>query len=90
MEKILDDTRLVVQETHDSLHQHSMGCVLEESHSPDATCDRQACPEGSEEPAAKEISMSKDCKPDGATVHTISEDSPLGSSESSDHDNTDG
>ncbi|CAL5384762.1 unnamed protein product [Camellia sinensis] len=74
MEKILDDIRLVVQETHDSLHQHSMGCVLEESHRSDATCDRQACPEGSEEPVAKEISMSKDCKPDGATVHTISEE----------------
>ncbi|KAI7991832.1 Filament-like plant protein 4 [Camellia lanceoleosa] len=49
MKKILDDIRCVVQETQDSLHHHTMGCVFMESHCSDATCDRQACFEGTNE-----------------------------------------
>ncbi|KAL7175174.1 hypothetical protein ACSBR2_028889 [Camellia fascicularis] len=41
MKKILDDVRCVVQETQDSLHHQTMGCVFMESHCSDATCDRQ-------------------------------------------------
>ncbi|KAF5936928.1 hypothetical protein HYC85_024434 [Camellia sinensis] len=60
MKKILDDIRCVVQETQDSLHHHTMGCVFMESHCSDATCDRQACLEGTEVTEEKEMSLSKD------------------------------
>ncbi|KAI8003603.1 Filament-like plant protein 4 [Camellia lanceoleosa] len=57
MKKILDDIRYVVQETQDSLHHHTMGCVFMESHCSDATCDRQACFEGTEVTEEKEIEL---------------------------------
>ncbi|CAL5438544.1 unnamed protein product [Camellia sinensis] len=60
MKKILDDIRCVVQETQDSLHHHTMGCVFMESHCSDAICDRQACLEGTEVTEEKEMSLSKD------------------------------
>ncbi|XP_057490090.1 filament-like plant protein 4 isoform X2 [Actinidia eriantha] len=72
MENILDDIRRIVQETDDNLHQHSIGCVFEESHRSDATCENQARPEGAEVAAAKEISLSKDSELDRQTVHPIS------------------
>ncbi|CAL5349384.1 unnamed protein product [Camellia sinensis] len=59
MKKILDDVRCVVQETQDSLHHHTMGCVFMESHCSDATCDRQVCFEGTEVTEEKEMSLSK-------------------------------
>ncbi|PSR99604.1 Filament-like plant protein [Actinidia chinensis var. chinensis] len=72
MEKILDDIRRIVQETDDSLHQHSIGCVFEESHRSDATCESQVRSEGAEVAAAKEISLCKDSELDRQTVHPIS------------------
>ncbi|KAF7137921.1 hypothetical protein RHSIM_Rhsim07G0246200 [Rhododendron simsii] len=63
VEKILDDIRCAVQETHDNLHQRSMGC------------DRQACPEGTEVVAEeKEISLSEDRKSGIEMVHTITQE----------------
>ncbi|KAI7979045.1 Filament-like plant protein 4 [Camellia lanceoleosa] len=49
MKKILDGIRCVVQETQDSLHHHTMGCVFMESHCSDATLTEE-----------KEMSLSKD------------------------------
>ncbi|GFY86230.1 filament-like protein [Actinidia rufa] len=72
MENILDDIRRIVQETDDHLHQHSIGCVFEESHRSDATCESQACPEGAEVAAAKEIALCKVSELDRQTVHPIS------------------
>ncbi|CAL5415996.1 unnamed protein product [Camellia sinensis] len=71
MKKILDDVGCVVQETQDSLHHHTMGCVFMESHytmgcvfmeshCSDATFDRQACFERTEGTEEKEMSLSKD------------------------------
>ncbi|CAL5418447.1 unnamed protein product [Camellia sinensis] len=60
IKKILDDVRCVMQETQDSLHHHTMGCVFVESHCPDAIFDRQACFEGTEGTEEKEMSLSKD------------------------------
>ncbi|KAE9458632.1 hypothetical protein C3L33_09468, partial [Rhododendron williamsianum] len=63
VEKILDDIRCAVQETHDNLHQHSMGC------------DGQACPEGTEVVAEdKEVSLSEDSKSGVEMVHTINQE----------------
>ncbi|GMP81600.1 hypothetical protein CsSME_00036252 [Camellia sinensis var. sinensis] len=60
MKKILDDVRCVVQETQNSLHHHTMGCVFMESHCSDATCESQVCFEGTEVTKEKEMPLSKD------------------------------
>ncbi|THG06020.1 hypothetical protein TEA_014354 [Camellia sinensis var. sinensis] len=72
MKKILDDIRCVVQETQDSLHHHTMGCVFMESHCSDATCDRQACLEGTEVTEEKEMSLSKDSSINEELVAAVS------------------
>ncbi|KAI8015699.1 Filament-like plant protein 4 [Camellia lanceoleosa] len=72
MKKILDDVRCVVQETQDSLHHHTMGCVFMESHCSDATCDRQACFEGTEVIEEEEMSLSKDSSINEELVAAVS------------------
>ncbi|KAF5955056.1 hypothetical protein HYC85_007912 [Camellia sinensis] len=72
MKKILDDIRCVVQETQDSLHLHTVGCVFMESHCSDATCDRQACSEGTEVTEEKEMCLSKDSSINEELVAAIS------------------
>ncbi|KAL7200015.1 hypothetical protein ACSBR2_022177 [Camellia fascicularis] len=72
MKNILDDIRCVVQETQDSLHHHTMGCVFMESHYSDATCDRQACFEGTEVTKEKEMSLSKDSSINEELVAAVS------------------
>uniref|UniRef100_A0A5B7ABC4 Putative filament-like plant protein 4 isoform X1 n=1 Tax=Davidia involucrata TaxID=16924 RepID=A0A5B7ABC4_DAVIN len=72
IDKILENIKFVVQETHDNLHQHSVSCL--ESQCSDATCDRRACPEETEVTAEKEISLSQHSKPGAETVHTISQE----------------
>ncbi|GMQ02185.1 hypothetical protein CsSME_00048536 [Camellia sinensis var. sinensis] len=66
MKKILDDIGCVVQ------HHHTMGCVFMESHYSDATCDRQACFEGTEVTEEKEMSLSKDSSINEDLVAAIS------------------
>ncbi|GMQ01940.1 hypothetical protein CsSME_00048392 [Camellia sinensis var. sinensis] len=72
VKNILDDIRCVVQETQDSLHHHTMGCVFMESHYSDATCDRQACFEGTEVTEEKEMSLSKDSSINEELVAAVS------------------
>lgn len=72
--KILEEIKRVLQDTHDTLHQHSVSCVVEEIHCSDATCDRQACPEDAGVTAEREISLSQDCKPGTDTLHIISQE----------------
>ncbi|GMQ01459.1 hypothetical protein CsSME_00048103 [Camellia sinensis var. sinensis] len=72
MKKILDDIRCVVQETQDSLHYHTMGCVFIESHCSDATCDSQACLEGTEVTEEKEMFFSKDSSINEELVAAVS------------------
>ncbi|KAH7847657.1 hypothetical protein Vadar_028678 [Vaccinium darrowii] len=63
VEKILEDIRCAVQETHDNLHQHSTGC------------GSQACPKGAEVVAEdKEISLPKDNKSVVEMVHTVDQE----------------
>jgi len=57
VEKILEDIKSVVQETHDSLHQHPT-----DSH------------EGAEATSEKEGCLSKESKPNGETVQTVSQE----------------
>ncbi|KAF5962036.1 hypothetical protein HYC85_003245 [Camellia sinensis] len=59
-------------ETQDSLHHHTMGCVFMESHCSDATCDRQACFEGTEVIEEKEMSLSKDSSINEELVAAVS------------------
>ncbi|KAI8004094.1 Filament-like plant protein 4 [Camellia lanceoleosa] len=72
MKKILDDVRCVVQETQDSLHHHTMGCVFMGSHCSDATCDRQACFEATEVTEETEMSLSKDISINEELVAAVS------------------
>ncbi|KAA8537534.1 hypothetical protein F0562_027142 [Nyssa sinensis] len=72
IDKILENIKFVVQETHDNLHQHSVSCLG--SQCSDVTCDREACPEETEVIAEKEISLSQHSKPGAETVHTISQE----------------
>ncbi|XP_057503215.1 filament-like plant protein 4 isoform X2 [Actinidia eriantha] len=74
MEKILDDMRCVLQETHDSLHRHSMGCALEESRCSEARGYTQACPKGTEVTEEKEISLFQDSKSGAESVHPITKE----------------
>ena len=74
--KILEEIKRVLKDTHDTLHQHSVSCVVEEIQCSDAVCDRQACPEdaGVSVTAEKEISLSQYCKPGTHTLHVISQE----------------
>lgn len=72
--KILEEIKRVLQDTHDTLHQHSVSCVVEEIHCSDASSDRQACPEDACVTAEKEISLSQDCKSGNGTMHITSQE----------------
>uniref|UniRef100_A0A5B7AF11 Putative filament-like plant protein 4 isoform X1 n=1 Tax=Davidia involucrata TaxID=16924 RepID=A0A5B7AF11_DAVIN len=74
VEKILEDIKRVVQETHDNLHQDSVSCLFKEIHCSDAICNCQDCPEEAEVTAKMEISLSQDSKSGAETMHTISQE----------------
>lgn len=71
MGQILEDIKHAVEETHDTVNQHTIDCVPEDVHCSDATCDRQANPEDAGLTAEKEISLSQPAK---ETLHIIGED----------------
>lgn len=57
---ILDDIKHAIQETHDTLHQHTVSCISEDVHCSDAGCDdRQANPEDAGLTSEKEIALSQ-------------------------------
>lgn len=70
MGQILEDIKHAVEETHDTLNQHTINCIPEDVCS-DATCDRQANPEDAGLNSEKEIALSQPAK---ETLHIISED----------------
>ncbi|XP_057973435.1 filament-like plant protein 6 isoform X2 [Malania oleifera] len=74
MGKILEDIKHIVQDAHDTLHQHSVSCVFKEIHCPDATCNREACPEDSGVTAEEEVSLFPDGKQGTESVHVISQE----------------
>lgn len=71
MGQILEDIKHAVEETHDTVNQHTIDCVPGDVHCSDATCDRQANPEDAGLTAEKEISLSQPAK---ETLPIIGED----------------
>ncbi|XP_073101412.1 filament-like plant protein 6 [Elaeis guineensis] len=59
MEKLLEGIRHIVQEVQEELPQHS-GCLIEETHSTDATCDQNRCHEDMGETTYSGISSKQD------------------------------
>ncbi|PON70758.1 Filament-like protein [Parasponia andersonii] len=52
---ILENIKRAVQETHDTVHQHTVNCISEDVHCSDARFDRQANPEDAGLTGEKEI-----------------------------------
>lgn len=63
VEKTLEDIKHVMLDLQDAQLQHSVSCIVEESHSADATCNRKACPLDIGESMESGSSLTKDSKP---------------------------
>lgn len=62
---ILENIKHAVQETHDSLHQHTVTSISEDVHCSDARIDRQANPEDAGLTGEKEIALSHPARENG-------------------------
>lgn len=66
---ILEDIKHAIQETHDTLHQHTVSCISEDVHCSDSRCDdRRANPEDAGLTSEKEIALSQPARETGENI----------------------
>ncbi|KAL2538275.1 Filament-like plant protein 4 [Forsythia ovata] len=81
MEGALEDICHVVRDLQDTFHFQLVNCVVEATHCPDTSSDRQTCAEDPEIPVQREMPLSGKGKPCTETAHTINQELEAASSQ---------